>query len=101
LDETQRRVPRDTNALANTALAAGVIKDPTPRTKSSHRIIYGQAGEGEGVIDYAAAVHEILGAKHNPPTQAKYMEEPLVESIPDAKRTIAKSAKDGVRRSFR
>jgi hypothetical protein len=97
-DETQVRVPRKTEALAG---SARVTKDSTPRTKPAHRVTYGEPGEGEGVIDYAAAVHEILDAEHAPPTGAKYVEQPLLESIPHAQKTVKKHIKDRVKEEFR
>lgn len=97
-DETQVRVPRKTNALAE---SARVTKDSTPRTKSTHRVTYGEQGEGEGVIDYAAAVHEILDAKHAPPTGPKYVEQPLLESIPQAEEKIVDHAKKAIKEAFK
>ena len=36
---------------------------------------------GGPAAPYALFVHEIIGNYHNPPTQAKYLEQPLMESM--------------------
>jgi hypothetical protein len=97
-DETQARVPRKTNALAGTGR---IEEKPTVGGKISSTIWYGEPGEGPGVIDYAAAVHEILDAKHDPPTGAKYVEQPLMESAPKAEEKIGGKMKELVKESFR
>lgn len=38
--------------------------------------------------DYALYVHEDLEAQHRPPTQAKYLEQPIRENLPDMQRRI-------------
>lgn len=84
--ETQRRVPKATHAL----MASGRIEKNEDGTES---IVYGNSDtEGVGVY-YAAAVHEILDAKHAPPTGAKYVEMPLVEAIPDFKDAVTEAMK--------
>jgi len=97
-DETQVRVPRKTNALAETGK---VEKNPTEGGKVSSTIWYGEEGEGKGVVDYAAAVHEILEAKHMPPTGAKFVEQPLVESVERGKEILAHRWEDLVKESFK
>lgn len=90
-------VPKETGALQSTGhIDAVSITGP----KRSWKIVYGEPGEGEGVIDYAAAVHEILTAKHPSPTQAKFVEQPLMESIPKARRKSATAIRKGIRRAF-
>lgn len=96
-EETQRVVPRDTNALAN----SGRIEHRGP---GQYSIWYGDSAvdsDDPSVVDYAAAVHEILEHKHAPPTQAKYVESPLFASIPEMKITIAKHFKRHVKKVFR
>lgn len=39
--------------------------------------------------DYAVYVHEILDSHHNPPTQAKYLEKPIMDRAPVLARNIA------------
>ena len=77
LPATQARVPKLTGALVGTArVEAG-------RTPYETSVWYGDsATENDLAVDYAAAVHEILEKKHAPPTSAKYVEEPLHESVP-------------------
>lgn len=36
---------------------------------------------GGPAAPYALYVHEIIGNYHNPPTQAKYLEQPLIEAM--------------------
>lgn len=95
---SQKEVPRKTEQLAHTA---HFVEISTTGMKRSRAVRYGEPGEGPGVIDYAAAVHEILKAKHAPPTKAKFVEDPLVNGIPDFKRFIIESVQNGVKRAFR
>lgn len=97
-DETQVRVPRETGALAGTGR---VEKKPTQGTKISASIWYGEPGEGPDVVDYAAAVHEILDAKHAPPTGAKFVEQPLIESKEALVTTIAEKIDEKKKEAFR
>lgn len=84
--ETQRRVPKATTEL----MRSGRIEK---NQDGSESIVYGNSDvEGVGVY-YAAAVHEILDAKHAPPTGAKYVELPLVEAIPDFKDSVTEAMK--------
>lgn len=55
----------------------------------------------ESVLDYAAAVHEILKASHKPPTKAKFVEDPLFQGIRSYKQFGKIAAKKAVRKSFR
>jgi hypothetical protein len=36
---------------------------------------------GGPAASYALYVHEIIGNYHNPPTQAKYLEQPVMEAM--------------------
>lgn len=96
--ETQVRVPKETTALMNTGK---VEENPKPKHVFSRSIWYGEPGEGEGVIDYAAAVHEILDARHSPPTSAKYVEQPLIEGIDNLKEKLAEKMKEAVKEAFK
>lgn len=95
--QSQIQVPKKTRALANTA---HFVEHLTTGYKRSRGVRYGEPGEGEGIIDYAAAVHEILKASHAAPTKAKYVEDPLVAGIPRYKGYLATASKRAVRRSF-
>jgi len=58
------QVPVDTSQLRESRLTAPVSEDP-PQVAVS----YGK--------EYAAAVHERLDVPHEPPTKAKFLEDPL------------------------
>ena len=47
---------------------------------------------GGPAAPYALYVHEIIGNYHNPPTQAKYLEQPLME----AQSTLQQNIKDRI-----
>jgi hypothetical protein len=70
---SQELVPVDTGALKSSGMVEGPIVDGTTVEVS---IGYGGAAE-----DYALVVHEDLTAFHEPPTQAKYLEQPAVEAV--------------------
>jgi hypothetical protein len=97
-DESQIRVPKKTGELAKSGRR---IYHSQSGPKRSTGIRYGYPGEGPNVLDYAAAVHEILKASHAPPTAAKYVEGPLVEHIKQYHSFAADASEDAVRRAFR
>lgn len=69
---TQELVPVDTTALKK----SGVLHKPEiGATTASIAISY-----GNDEVDYALVVHEDLVAKHKAPTQAKYVEIPVIEA---------------------
>lgn len=69
---TQELVPVDTTALQK----SGVLHKPEiAGATASIAISYGNEQ-----VDYALVVHEDLAAKHKAPTQAKFVEGPVVES---------------------
>lgn len=93
LPATQRRVPVLTGALLGTA------RVEPGRTSHETSIWYGDsATEDDAAVDYAAAVHEILDKRHNPPTSAKFVEEPLKESVPRLVERAGKALEDTARR---
>jgi hypothetical protein len=95
---SQVMVPKKTTALQKT----GVINDTEGRgSRRSKSFTYGQPGEGDGIIDYAAAVHEILRANHAAPTQAKYVEAALLENLPDYDRLFRNSLRKAVKEAFK
>lgn len=97
-DETQVRVPKKTTALQQT----GRIEENNRGAHVFSRSIwYGEPGEGEGIVDYAAAVHEILDANHASPTGPKYVEQPLIESIPDFKKTVGEEMEKAMKEVFK
>lgn len=80
LPKTQERVPVATGRLKET----GRVE---PGSKAgAYAVWYGDSAvNNDSMVDYAAAVHEIEHARHDPPTQAKFVEEPLKESVPRLK----------------
>jgi hypothetical protein len=92
------QIPKKTGALVGTGRE--VVHSGTGYERSSGWK-YGEPGEGEGIIDYAAAVHEILKASHDAPTKAKYIEDPLVQSVPLYKKFGMFAARAAVRKAFR
>ncbi len=95
--QTQIRVPKETGRLAETGR---VEHNSSGRRHVSNSIWYGEPGEGEGIVDYAAAVHEILSASHNPPTGAKFVEVPLIQSASVAKVLLEVAARRAKKKSF-
>lgn len=95
--QTQIRVPKETGRLAETGK---VEENSSGRRHVSNSIWYGEPGEGEGVVDYAAAVHEILSASHNPPTGAKFVEVPLIQSDTVAKALLEIATRRAKKKSF-
>jgi hypothetical protein len=89
---TQRAVPKLTGAL----LATGRVEPG--RSPHETSIWYGDsATENDSMVDYAAAVHEILHKRHNAPTQAKFVEQPLKESVERLKERAARALEDKAR----
>lgn len=95
--QTQIRVPKDTGRLAETGR---IENNSTGRRHVSNSIWYGEPGEGPGVIDYAAAVHEILSASHSPPTGAKFVEVPLIQSDLVAREILRAATRRAKKQSF-
>jgi hypothetical protein len=80
MDDSQVLVPRDTETLANSAYITDV--EVIGQDLVVH-LGYGRGEEinpktGDHPSKYAVPVHEILGAFHKPPTQAKFLEVPAV-----------------------
>lgn len=82
--KTEEKVPVATGALKGT----GRIEEGDK--PNSWRIKYGDSPEeDDSAVDYAAAVHEILEHRHAEPTQVKFVEEPLKESVEDFRKLAA------------
>jgi hypothetical protein len=79
---SQTLVPVDTGALRG----SGGVSAPQRGTNGYFVDIY----YGGPAAPYALYVHEIIGNYHNPPTQAKYLEEPLVQAIPEIQNNISR-----------
>jgi len=88
-EETQRRVPKKTRALMDSGRVEW--KSRTGKVRSAS-IIYGNSETDRIGVFYAAAVHEILDAEHDPPTGPKYVEIPLEDGTEAFKNRLAKAA---------
>ena len=71
--KSQVLVPVDTGVLRG---SGGVSSPQMGNTGSFVDIFYGGPA-----ASYALLVHEIIGNYHNPPTQAKYLEQPVMEAM--------------------
>ena len=96
--QSRIQIPKKTGALVGTG---HVVIHSSSGTERSSGYKYGEPGEGEGIIDYAAAVHEILKASHKSPTKAKYIEDPLVQGVSDYKKYGKFACRAAVRKAFR
>lgn len=80
--KSQILVPVDTSALRG----SGDVSAPQGTGKLTYVDIY----YGGPAAPYALYVHEILRNYHNPPTQAKYLEQPFMESLAQIQNNIAR-----------
>jgi hypothetical protein len=71
LAESKQLCPKDTGALRG----SGHVPDPIV----SDGNIHAEIGYSQG---YAYWVHELIENYHEPPTQAKYLEVPLMRALP-------------------
>jgi hypothetical protein len=72
MTESVLECPHDTGTLRRSA----TVEDP----KVNSRGLSVAFGYG---TDYAAAVHEVTGNYHKPPTKAKFLEDPVLRHIDD------------------
>ena len=54
---------------------------------------------GGPAAPYALYVHEIMYYQHNAPTQAKYLEQPFMERLPDIQKNMAQRIIDLMRKN--
>ena len=87
--ESQRIVPIDTGAL----YSSGVVHMP----KKEGNRTFVRVSYGGSAASYALYVHENLYAKHDAPTQAKYLETPLYRQIPVIIKNLATSINHMIR----
>lgn len=78
MQEADFLVPKDTETLRESARVFEPTADPSPGVTFG----FGYGGAinpktGNAVDTYAVPVHEILEVHHDPPTQAKFLEDPL------------------------
>jgi len=71
--KSQVLVPVDTGVLRG----SGGVSAPQMRNTGYFVDIF----YGGPAASYALFVHEIIGNYHNPPTQAKYLEQPVMEAM--------------------
>lgn len=89
-DESQRLVPVKTGDLKR----SGYLEiRTTPGRGSQAEIGYGRGGRPF----YAVFVHEMIGLRHDPPTQAKFLQQPLEAQMDQ----IPKRMADFMRTAFR
>jgi len=74
-DESQRLVPVDTGRLKR----SGELS--VKRTGGTIVAKIGYGREGKHIVDYATKVHEVLTFRHAAPTQAKFLEQPLLAQM--------------------
>ena len=79
---SQVLVPVDTGVLRG----SGGVSAPQMGTRGYFVDIF----YGGPAAPYALYVHEIIGNYHNPPTQAKYLERPLMDRIPAIQQNLSK-----------
>jgi hypothetical protein len=80
-NRSQVLVPVDTGALRG----SGGVSAPIPVPGGVGVDIF----YGGPAASYALFVHEIQHFYHNPPTQAKYLEQPFMERLPDIQKNMA------------
>ena len=80
--KSQVLVPVDTGVLRG----SGGVSAP----QGSGQGIYVDIFYGGPAAPYALYVHEIIGNYHKPPTQAKYLEQPFMESLTQIQNNISR-----------
>ncbi len=91
--KSQILVPVDTNALRG----SGDVSAPQMGNQGYFVDIY----YGGPAAPYALYVHEIIGNYHNPPTQAKYLEQPLMEAMSTIQQNIKGRIMDIIEKGHR
>lgn len=87
--KSQVLVPVDTGVLRG----SGGVSAPQQNAQGYFVDVF----YGGPAAPYALFVHEILGNYHNPPTQAKYLEQPFMESLSGLQNNISRRIVDIVR----
>lgn len=80
--KSQVLVPVDTGVLRG----SGGVSAPQKGTTGYFVDIF----YGGPAADYALYVHEIIGNYHKPPTQAKYLEQPFMEALPQIQNNLSR-----------
>ena len=87
--KSQVLVPVDTGVLRG----SGGVSAP----QGTGAGIYVDIFYGGPAAPYALFVHEILYYTHKPPTQAKYLEQPFMEALPQVQQNISRRILDIVK----
>lgn len=80
--KSQILVPVDTSALRGSGDVSAI--------QGSGRNVYVDIYYGGPAAPYALYVHEIIGNYHKTPTQAKYLEQPFMESLAKIQNNISR-----------
>jgi hypothetical protein len=80
--KSQVLVPVDTGVLRGSGGVSAI--------QGSGQGMYVDIFYGGPAAPYALYVHEIIGNYHNPPTQAKYLEQPFMESLAQIQNNISR-----------
>ena len=91
---SQILTPIDTGALRGSGGVSSPVSDGSDAI--SVDIFYGGPA-----APYAKTVHELVQNRHNAPTQAKYLEQPFLEALPEINANIATRIKDMIAKESR
>jgi hypothetical protein len=80
--KSQVLVPVDTGALRGSGGVSAI--------QGSGQGMYVDIFYGGPAASYALYVHEIIGNYHKPPTQAKYLEQPFMQSLAEIQNNISR-----------
>ena len=80
--KSQVLVPVDTSALRGSGGVSAI--------QGSGQKMYVDIFYGGPAASYALYVHEIIGNYHKPPTQAKYLEQPFMQSLAEIQNNISR-----------
>jgi len=92
-NKSQVLVPVDTGALRG----SGGVSAPTVGSDGVGVDIF----YGGPAASYALMVHEITQYYHNPPTQAKYLEQPFMEALPNLRANMSRRIIDLIEKEVR
>lgn len=89
--ESQRIVPVDTGTLKS----SGDVSLPQMIGSNTVQVIIGYGGAAK---EYAEIVHERMDAYHAAPTQAKYLQAPVLAAMPQIELDVALAVRIGLAR---
>jgi len=89
MTESKKQVPVDTGTLRST----GYVKQPEEKGD----LVEVEMGYGGPAAPYAIWVHERTELHHNPPTKAKYLEDPVKTAAPKLPGALAKRLRKIIR----